>query len=162
MKNSPQLALILFQLWLGGSAAFGQGTAFTFQGRLNDNGAPANGNYGMVFYLCNTPDIGGQLANLGIVNVPVTNGLFTVTLDFGANFPGADRWLEITVKTNGAATFTTLSPRQKLTPTPYAIHAGNARTFDGHGTNEFAPATGSANYVAKSGDTMTGTLNLPA
>src|SRR6266542_1381906 len=73
-------------------SAFSQGTAFTYQGRLNDNGAPANGNYGMMFYLCDTPASGGQLANLGIVNVPVSNGLFTVTLDFGANFPGADRW----------------------------------------------------------------------
>ncbi|HNI61280.1 MAG TPA: hypothetical protein PKW11_15155, partial [Pseudomonadota bacterium] len=37
-------------------------------------------------------------------NVAVTNGLFTVTLDFGNQFPGADRWLEIGVRTNGGGT----------------------------------------------------------
>ena len=50
------------------------------------------------------------------LNVAVSNGLFTVTLDFGANtLPGADRWLELGVRTNGSsAAFTTLSPRQQL------------------------------------------------
>ena len=103
-----------------------QGTTFTYQGRLADNGQSANGNYGMVFYLCDNPTNGGQLANLGIGSVPVTNGLFIVSLNFGTGmFPGADRWLEITVKTNGAAVFTTLVPRQKIAPTPYAITASN-------------------------------------
>jgi hypothetical protein len=55
----------------------------------------------------------------------VSNGLFTVTLDFGSQFPGAGRWLEIAVRTNGAAVFIPLAPRQKLTPTPYAITASN-------------------------------------
>jgi hypothetical protein len=56
----------------------------------------------------------------------VSNGLFTVSLDFGAGvFAGADRWLEIGVRTNGGGAFTMLTPRQALTPTPYAIHAGS-------------------------------------
>jgi 3-isopropylmalate/(R)-2-methylmalate dehydratase small subunit len=59
----------------------------------------------------------------------VTNGLFTVTLDFGAGvFTGASRWLEIGVRTNGGASFTVLSPRQPLTPTPYALYAPSAGT----------------------------------
>ncbi|HAV60805.1 MAG TPA: hypothetical protein DCY13_00375, partial [Verrucomicrobiales bacterium] len=45
-------------------------------------------------------------------------------LDFGDQFPGADRWLEIAVRTNLSG-FTTLSPRQPLTATPYAITAEN-------------------------------------
>jgi len=55
----------------------------------------------------------------------VSNGLFTVTLDFGNQFPGANRWLEIGVRTNGVGAYTTLSPRQPITATPYAITAGN-------------------------------------
>ena len=55
----------------------------------------------------------------------MTNGLFTVTLDFGNQFPGADRWLEIAVRTNGGVSFTPLAPRQPLTPTPYAVTAAN-------------------------------------
>src|SRR5439155_90756 len=56
----------------------------------------------------------------------VSNGLFTATLDFGAGvFSGPARWLEIAVRTNGAGSFTVLTPRQALTATPYAITAGN-------------------------------------
>jgi hypothetical protein len=60
---------------------------------------------------------GNQIGNL-LTNTAtaVSNGLFTVTLDFGNQFPGAGRWLEIGVRTNGSASaYTTLSPRQPLT-----------------------------------------------
>ncbi len=67
---------------------------------------------------------GGPLTNS---ITPVTNGLFTVTLDFGGSvFIGPDRWLEIGVRTNGSSSdYATLTPRQALTPTPYAIRAAN-------------------------------------
>src|ERR1035437_640628 len=107
------------------STAFAQGTAFTYQGRLNDGGSPANGtNYGMVFYLYDAPTNGNLLGNEGIASVTASNGLFTVSLSFGNVFDGNPRWLEITVQKNGSG-FTTLSPRQQITPTPYAITAGN-------------------------------------
>jgi hypothetical protein len=62
----------------------------------------------------------------------VSNGLFTVTLDFGSGvFDGNARWLEIAVRTNGASDFVTLAPRQPLTPTPYAMLAGTASGFSG-------------------------------
>jgi hypothetical protein len=103
-----------------------QGTAFTYQGSLTDNGAPATGAYDLVFVLFNAFTSGGQIngavTNLG---VGVTNGVFTTTLDFGGNFPGADRWLEISVRSSSGGAFTTLNPRQKLTSTPYAITAAN-------------------------------------
>jgi hypothetical protein len=58
----------------------------------------------------------------------VSNGLFTVTLDFSNQFPGAARWLEISVRTNGAGSFTNLSPRQPLTSVPYSVKAISATT----------------------------------
>jgi hypothetical protein len=59
--------------------------------------------------------------------VPVTNGSFTVQLDFGlAPFTGAARWLEIGVKSNGLPAFDILTPRQTVAPTPYAIHSHTA------------------------------------
>ena len=47
----------------------------------------------------------------------MTNGLFMVTLDFGAGiFNGSNYWLEVSVRTNGAGGYTTLAPLQSLTP----------------------------------------------
>jgi hypothetical protein len=60
--------------------------------------------------------------------VSVTNGLFTVGLDFGSNaFTGPPRWLEIAVTVFGSdQPVTTLQPRQPITASPYALHARNA------------------------------------
>ena len=111
------------------TTAFAQGTAFTYQGQLADNGSPASGSYDLRFAIYDL-DTGGNLVGAAITNAStaVSNGLFTVLLDFGAGvFDGNPRWLEIGVSTNGGAVdFTPLSPRQRLTPTPYAIHASTA------------------------------------
>ena len=104
-----------------------QGTAFTYQGRLNTVGGPANGSYDLIFTIYATNSDGSAFAGpLTNSAVGVSNGLFTVTLDFGSSvFDGNPRWLEIGVGTNGSGSFTTLSPRQALLPAPYAIAAGN-------------------------------------
>ncbi|HVM48587.1 MAG TPA: tail fiber domain-containing protein [Candidatus Acidoferrum sp.] len=105
-----------------------QGTAFTYQGFLQDGGQPANGIYDLTFAVFAATNGGSAVAG-PITNsaVGVTNGMFIVALDFGAGpfSLGAPRWLEIAARTNGAGGFTTLSPRQRLLATPYAITAGN-------------------------------------
>jgi hypothetical protein len=110
------------------TTAHAQGTAFTYQGRLNLGTNAANGIYDLRFGLWDAlpGGTGNQQGNL-LTNsaTAVTNGLFTVQLDFGNQFPGALRWLEIGVRSNGVATFSLLAPRQPLTPAPYAITAGN-------------------------------------
>ncbi len=107
-------------------STFAQGTAFTYQGRLVVGGNATNGVYDLTFTVFGASSGGGAVAG-PVTNaaVGVTNGLFSTTLDLGANFPGADRWLEIGVRTNSGGAFTTLSPRQRITPTPYAITASN-------------------------------------
>jgi hypothetical protein len=113
-------------LFAMGNSIFAQDTAFTYQGRLVNAGQPANGSFDMTFALFNAVTGGSQVGSTNIFTaIGVTNGLFTVELDFGGNFPGADRWLEISVRSAGNGVFTTLSPRQKFTATPYAITAGN-------------------------------------
>jgi trimeric autotransporter adhesin len=121
--------------------AVAQGTAFTYQGRLNDSGAPANGTYDLRFTIYDSTNlpgvvIAGPLTNSGTI---ASNGLFTVALDFGAGvFTGPDRWLEIGVRTNGAGAFSTLPARQLIAPTPYAINAANlggALHVDANNTN---------------------------
>src|ERR1022692_2055808 len=102
-----------------------QGTAFTYQGRLQNNGSPASGTYNLAFSLFNTNTTGVPVARPVTNNaIVVTNGLFTVPIDFGPGvFTGTNYWLEIGVETNGASPFITLAPRQELTPTPFAIYA---------------------------------------
>jgi uncharacterized coiled-coil protein SlyX len=107
------------------STAHAQGTGFTYQGRLNNSSGPANGSYDLKFTLFNTNVTGvayaGPVTNSAVA---VTNGLLTTAVDFGAGiFNGGTNWLEIAVRTNGSASFGTLTPRQQLTPTPYAITA---------------------------------------
>jgi hypothetical protein len=107
---------------------FSQGTAFTYQGRLNDGVNPANGSYDLTFALFNAVSGPGQVAaTLTNSATALSNGLFTVTLDFGAGvFTGTSLWLEIAVRTNGSANgFIILAPRQPLTASPYAITAAN-------------------------------------
>ena len=65
------------------------------------------------------------------------------------------------MRTNLSGPFTTLSPRQPLTPSPYSLFASDTAALGGQTPSAFAPASGSTVYVAKTGDTMAGTLNLP-
>jgi photosystem II stability/assembly factor-like uncharacterized protein len=117
------------------STVLAQGTAFLYQGRLNDGGNPANGNYDLRFTIydsTNNPGvvIAGPLTNSATV---VSNGLFTANLDYGPGvFTGPARWLDLGVRTNGSTNgFVVLSPRQMLTPTPYAIFANTASNLSG-------------------------------
>jgi hypothetical protein len=104
------------------------GTAFTYQGKLTDGGPSANGLYDFEFTLydavTNGTHVGGPLP---LSAVGVTNGFFTVTLDFGAGvFLGEERWLGIAVRSNRVGGFATFPVRQWLTPAPYALHASQA------------------------------------
>jgi len=131
------------------STCFAQGTAFTYQGRLNDVSGPANGRYDFQFTLYDA-DAAGAIMGAALTNAAtgVSNGLFTVTLDFGAGvFNGESRWLEIGVRTNGGGAFAGLSPRQPVTASPYALYAPNAGAAANAGiANRVAP--GSINTVA--------------
>jgi hypothetical protein len=120
------MGILLLALSFHPAVATAQGTAFTYQGRLNVGGNPASGSYDLRFAVFDA-DTNGNPQGPALTNAAtaVSNGLFSVALDFGNQFPGADRWLEIAVGTNGSGNFTTLNPRQALTATPYAITAGN-------------------------------------
>ena len=103
-----------------------QGTAFTYQGQLQTGGSPANGLFDLRFTLYPAVTNGTPSGALTNAATPVTNGLFLATLDFGAVFTGSNCWLELAARTNGGATFTTLSPRQAVLPVPYAIYSAGA------------------------------------
>src|ERR1700753_880430 len=86
-----------------------QGTAFTYQGRLESNNATLNGSFDLKFTLFATNTAGTALEGpLTNETVAVSNGLFTSIIDFGASaFTGDSNWLEIAVRSHGNGAFAT-------------------------------------------------------
>jgi Head domain of trimeric autotransporter adhesin len=124
------LALVsVLALRLAERPAMAQTSAFTYQGCLTDNNGWSNGHFDLTFQLFDASAGGNQVGStVTTSNQILTNGYFSVALNFGAAaFTGADRWLQIGVRTNGSGgAFATLSPRQMLTPSPYALYTPNA------------------------------------
>lgn len=112
------------------------GTAFTYQGQIKSSGVPVNGNCYLQFNLYS--DAGGTSLVAGPVNgnpnpVSVTNGLFTVQIDFGSGvFQGQARWLKTSVKCGSDSGFTPLS-LQPLTATPYSLSTAWGQSMWGTG-----------------------------
>ncbi len=107
-------------------------TTFTYQGQLKQNGVPASGEFDLRFRLIRSPINSIELC---VDNVPVVNGLFSASLDFGTLlFNGSELDLEVALRPGGPPAdcflfpgpdYTTLVPRQPVTPVPYALHASS-------------------------------------
>jgi hypothetical protein len=110
-----------------GQVTLGQMANISYQGRLNASGAPATGLFDLRFLIYPSVTGGSPLAGAITTATSVSNGLFTVVLSLNsAVFDGTDRWVEIAVRPNGSTNgFTVLSPRQSVSPTPYALRAEN-------------------------------------
>ena len=137
IANKKLFAGCVAMMLVVSAIAYAQGTVFTYQGKLMDGGNVANGNYDMQFNLYDTVNTGTgtqQGSTLTMANVAVSSGIFSVQLDLGACatcFDGNARYLEIAVKKTSDSGYTTLSPRQLVTSTPYAIRSMNATMADG-------------------------------
>jgi hypothetical protein len=91
--------------------------------------------YDFEFKLYDAAGGGAQVGSTVALNdIPVSKGLFTVKLDFGAGaFGSGARWLNIGVRAGASAgAYTTLTPRQELTPAPYASALPNVYTDEGN------------------------------
>lgn len=143
----------------------------TYQGRLNDGAAAANGSYDLQFEFYGAA-IGGaaQSGKIRLENVAVTNGVFTVQLDVGATFINKifePKFLEIGVRPGsmtGNDGFTILSPRQPLTQAPYAINAqtaANAQTLGGLPADSFLKINSSPdNLIQNSATAQNASINI--
>ena len=128
--NVRRLSLLVALLVLSSLVVHGTpiGSAFDFRGKLYVYGAPANGSYDFQCSLWDSID-GGNLVGPTLTNtaVAVTNGLFTLRLDFGTNvFSGESRYVQIYVQTNTATQFTAMLPRHPVPLAPYALYATKA------------------------------------
>jgi hypothetical protein len=153
-QNHPFLAHyfagVSILLLLVSISASGQGTAFTYQGKLTDSGSPANGTYDLQFKLFDTQTTGTgiqQGSTVSKAGVQVTAGIFTTTLDFSSNvFTGAARFLEIGVRPAGNPNpHTVLSPRQPINSSPYAIQTINSQQLGGLPSSRFVQSDASGN-----------------
>jgi hypothetical protein len=100
-------------------------TAFTYQGQLKDASGPVTGTFDFQFVLYPAQTGAEPLGTSEMKEMALSNGLFRFKLDFGrAAREAQESWLDIGVRPSGSAeAYTVLFPRQKLTPTPYAIFA---------------------------------------
>lgn len=153
----PALSLMVCSAQFASAAPIG--TAFTYQGHLYDANYPANGLYDFAFKLYEA-NIGGSKVgtDVNVADVDVIDAYFTVELDFNdANaFNGDARWLEVGIRPgvmNDPNAYTTLSPRQEVTPTPYALYAANS------GADSDWMVSGNDMYSIPSGNVGIGTTS---
>ncbi|MBS1797392.1 MAG: tail fiber domain-containing protein [Acidobacteria bacterium] len=140
-------------LALGAGIVQGQTTEFTYQGRLTDGAVAPTAVYDFEFRLF-ANDTGGTppLGTIQRTGVQVASGIFTVRLDFGANFDGPPRFLEIAVKAAGSPNpYTVLAPRQPLTSAPYAVRSLNSSTAE-TAANSLSLGGVAAGQFVQSGD----------
>jgi hypothetical protein len=131
-RTGALFALVLGLLVLPGPALEAQAqpldTAFTYQGQLQQNGAPVDDTCDFRFLLYDQPTGGSQIGSTQTISdVQVVAGYFAVALDFGSSvFDGAPRYLDIAVRCGAETDFSVFGERVRLRPTPYALHAGQA------------------------------------
>ncbi len=154
--KSKRVLIVLFLL-ISAYAVFPQTTEFTYQGSLKDMSAMANGRYDFEFALYDSISGGNQIgATIAQNSITLANGLLSVKLDFGNQFPGTGRFLEIRVRPNGGGAFTTLTPRQQLNSAPYSVKSLNAD----NATNAATATTAQTATNATNATTANNALNL--
>jgi|GEM_PF-4255220 len=160
MKNRSYMSIryvivcIILSITTAAGRLQAQGTAFTYQGRLSSATTGVTGLYDFRFAAYDAMVNGNQVGNtVNLTAVGVTNGLFTVTLDFGANvFAGASRYLDLAAKANGSlAAFVSMTPRQSLTPAPYATYAKSAGSVAGSFSGDVTGTQGATVVQAVAG-----------
>jgi len=156
--------IIICLLTLSNSMAYSQTTEFTYQGNLKlgtaPNQVPANGDYDFEFRLYDSDVSGNQLGFLARNAVRVDNGSFTVKLDFGLQFPGAFRFLAISVRQTGGGSFQLLNPRQQISSAPYAVNAAQLGGLNPSGFIQNTPSTQAANFNISGNGTVGGVLTV--
>lgn len=125
LSRPPVLAVLAALIWaMLAGPAFAQ-TSFTYQGVIRSGGAVHSGPVDLRFRLYDAAAAGAQVGpQITALAVALVQGTFTTALDFGvAPFSAnAPRWLEIDVADAGSGVFATLSPRQPLSPAPFALN----------------------------------------
>ncbi len=104
------------------------GTAFTYQGQLKKGGSLHTGPCNFQFSLWDALSGGAQKGSTQTAtNVQVTSGLFIVPLNFGDQFQGDARWLQIAVRCPAGIKFTDVMYELKRLGIDYGMYSKDAR-----------------------------------
>lgn len=162
MRNAFKLCAVIAVV-LSASVSLAAPPLFPYQGRLDKNGAPQNGNFDFRFSLFTAATGGAQLWSADFVAVPVVNGNFSVKL--GSTTPIPDTllaqsalFLAVQVKGAGDAAFRPLAGRQQWLHVPYAATSSGDFRVNGLLTVGMAPDGGAAN--AGISEQVVGTLRV--
>lgn len=158
MKILKMVALSAGLVVVGASWAVNQGSEFNYQGELNAGGVPANGLYDLEFQLFDVASSGTEEGTVTIDDVTVTDGVFSVEIDFGHPvFMGEQYWLEVSVR-DGASSgaYETLLPRQPITAVPYALGLVPGAIVDGNAGGPNSAAITGINPSSSSGRGLEG------
>jgi len=146
LRRSLVMAMMLllvtaFQCW----AVPGQ---ITFQGKLTlaAGSILPDGSYTMHFNMYDAATGGNQLWNIPNgeeQSVNVIDGIYSVQLGSvqpldTSIFSNGMVWLETAIYNQNTTTWETMSPRQRITSTPYAFNAEDADTLEGYSSSDFA------------------------
>ncbi|MFG0245420.1 MAG: tail fiber domain-containing protein [Phycisphaerales bacterium JB052] len=123
IRSAIAAAIIAASTVVVSTPASASPTAFTYQGHLAQDGQLADGEFEFQVRLLD--EFGAQIGTTQFANVVVTDGAFTMEIDFGASaFNGSDRFLELAVRSlDDGGAYTTLTPNQRVTSAPIAQFA---------------------------------------
>jgi hypothetical protein len=152
-------------------------TAFTYQGELLDAGVPVTGPCDLRFRLFDAPSGGAQLGPTLCANdTGAEGGRFAVLIDFGAQFAGQRRFLEVEARLDtgldcsNASGFVTLSPRQEVGAAPNALFSlsaaaaevsANATQLNGQAASFYLNASNLASGTIPNARTSGTSLSTP-
>ncbi len=139
------ITFLFFSIFIG-SASADVPQQINYQGYLVDPGTgdPANGPYDMRFLIYSVAEEGDALWSETQSSVDVANGVFNVQIGqnpSGNPFPEglfvSPLYLEVAID-DTVSGWETLSPRQPITSTPFAMKAADADALEGMGSSYFA------------------------
>src|SRR5207247_4700244 len=112
-------------------------------GSLAIGGVPVTGTYDFQFTLYTAPTGGSVVGStLTRLNVAVSSGVYTVSLDFGSNsFFRPPIYMQIAYRRSGTTTYTNLSGRLQLS-VRFSVVATSAMGLQGRSVSATAPVSG--------------------
>lgn len=153
-------ALLVFPLT---ARAVPVSTAFNYQGRLDHNGAVANGLFDLKFEIY-TEWTGGTPAvpAIEVQGLAVSGGLISADLDFGGAtvFDGRAYYLQTYARQQGSPTYVLVpGGRTAIRPAPYSIHALSAASVKDGSVTSASLASGAVTSAKLAAGAVT-TANL--